>query len=79
MISASHNPFQDNGIKFFDHEGYKLPDATEEEIENLLRHIDSEEIPRPTGEGIGVIAPRADLADLYKEYIIAQCRETCRE
>lgn len=71
VISASHNPFQDNGIKFFDHEGYKLPDATEEEIENLLRHIDSEEIPRPTGEGIGVIAPRADLADLYKEYIIS--------
>lgn len=71
VISASHNPFQDNGIKFFDHEGYKLPDATEEEIENLLKRIDAEDIPRPTGAGIGVIASRTDLADKYKEYIIS--------
>ena len=36
MISASHNPFQDNGIKFFGPDGFKLTDAVEEEIEALL-------------------------------------------
>jgi phosphoglucosamine mutase len=36
MISASHNPYQDNGIKFFGHDGYKLPDALEDEIEALI-------------------------------------------
>ncbi len=36
VISASHNPYQDNGIKIFSHDGYKLPDAQEDEIENLL-------------------------------------------
>ena len=36
VISASHNPFPDNGIKFFDSHGFKLPDATEEKIEELL-------------------------------------------
>ena len=36
MISASHNPYQDNGIKFFAHDGFKLPDALEEEIERLI-------------------------------------------
>ena len=36
MISASHNPYQDNGIKFFSSDGYKLPDAVEDRIENLI-------------------------------------------
>jgi phosphoglucosamine mutase len=36
VISASHNPFQDNGIKIFSNDGYKLPDETEDEIENLI-------------------------------------------
>ena len=36
VISASHNPFQDNGIKFFGHDGYKLDDALEAEIEALV-------------------------------------------
>lgn len=71
VISASHNPFPDNGIKFFDHRGYKLPDATEEEIENLLRHSDGPEIPRPTGAGIGVIRPVPELAGEYREYVLS--------
>jgi phosphoglucosamine mutase len=41
MISASHNPYQDNGIKFFSSDGYKLPDAVEDQIEAL---IDSREL-----------------------------------
>ncbi len=52
MISASHNPFHDNGIKIFSGEGLKLPDEMEERIENL---IGSEELEQnlPTGEAIG--------------------------
>jgi len=52
MISASHNPFQDNGIKFFSRDGFKLPDSMELEIEDL---IDSGKIDavRPTAEDVG--------------------------
>lgn len=55
MISASHNKYQDNGIKFFGHDGYKLPDAIESQIEQLLRSgelaralADSDEIGQAT-------------------------------
>ena len=52
MISASHNPLEFNGIKFFNAEGYKLRDELEEEIENLIvSRPDS--IPLPIGEEIG--------------------------
>ena len=67
VISASHNPFPDNGIKFFDRNGYKLPDRTEEEIENILRH--DEDIVRPTGDGIGVIEDHPELAEKYRNYV----------
>ncbi len=52
VISASHNPFQDNGIKFFSRAGFKLPDDVEAEIEELVvsGRIDGE---RPTATGIG--------------------------
>ncbi len=44
VISASHNPYQDNGIKIFGPDGFKLPDAEEEEIERLM---DSHELDTP--------------------------------
>ncbi len=52
MISASHNPYQDNGIKFFSNDGFKLPDATELEIEELVssNRIDS---LRPVADAVG--------------------------
>ena len=52
MISASHNPAEDNGIKFFGADGFKLVDDQEAEIEALL---DAEEdtLPRPSAEGLG--------------------------
>ncbi|MEW6327692.1 MAG: phosphoglucosamine mutase [Thermodesulfobacteriota bacterium] len=52
IISASHNPFQDNGIKFFAGNGFKLPDATEQKIEDLIfsQEIDS---LRPTADEVG--------------------------
>ena len=69
VISASHNPFPDNGIKFFDRNGHKLPDQAEEEIENILRH--DEELARPTGEKVGFIRHRNELAWKYKNYILS--------
>ncbi len=51
MISASHNPVQDNGIKFFGADGFKLSDDQEAEIEQLLDADDT--LPRPIGADIG--------------------------
>ncbi|MHB8356384.1 MAG: phosphoglucosamine mutase, partial [Vulcanimicrobiaceae bacterium] len=59
MISASHNPIADNGIKFFGADGFKLSDAIEDEIESLL---DAAELPRPTGTGVGVARQALNLA-----------------
>lgn len=53
MISASHNPVEDNGIKFFGSDGFKLTDAQEAEIEVLLDGEDT--LPRPTGKSLGVV------------------------
>ncbi len=50
MISASHNPFEDNGIKFFDRRGYKLPDDVEERIEEIMDSRQAEENPVTAGE-----------------------------
>lgn len=52
MISASHNPVKDNGIKFFNSDGYKLPDSLENEIENIIIG-GLENLPRPIGENLG--------------------------
>ncbi len=62
MISASHNPVEDNGIKFFGADGFKLSDAVEDEIEARL---DDPKLPRPTHERIGRAAVRSDLVDTY--------------
>lgn len=52
VISASHNPVEYNGIKFFNRDGYKLPDEVEDKIEDLIiRNFDM--IPSPTGEDLG--------------------------
>jgi len=67
MISASHNPFEDNGIKFFDHKGYKLSDELEEEFEVL---IDSEDtLPRPTGEHVGRLEVGTHYTKQFSEYL----------
>ncbi len=52
MISASHNKVHDNGIKFFNNQGYKLSDSIEKEIEDLIAH-DFDDIPRKVGLEIG--------------------------
>jgi phosphoglucosamine mutase len=68
VISASHNPFEDNGIKFFSHDGLKLPDDVEQEIENLI-FSGAIEHERPTAREIGK-AFRVDDADgRYIEFV----------
>jgi len=52
VISASHNPVEDNGIKFFGPSGYKLPDEIEAEIEELVMG-DMQNLPRPSGKDVG--------------------------
>lgn len=52
MISASHNPVQDNGIKFFGADGFKLSDDQEQEIEALI-DADEDTLPRPSSDGLG--------------------------
>ena len=61
VVSASHNPYPDNGIKFFSGGGRKLPLETEREIEAGTRA----EVPRPTGDGIGAVETLDDAAGLY--------------
>jgi phosphoglucosamine mutase len=68
MISASHNPIEDNGIKIFSSQGFKLPDDEEDRIEELL--IASEDLlPRPIGGEIGRVRDIADAEALYGEHI----------
>lgn len=64
MISASHNPVEFNGIKFFDGNGYKLPDAMEDEIEALIRN-NMPGIKFPIGPGVGKIKYRTDAREEY--------------
>lgn len=67
MISASHNPMEFNGIKFFNGEGYKLSDALEDEIENLINN-NMDDVVFPIGPGIGKIEYRFDIRDEYIEF-----------
>ncbi|MBF1040395.1 MAG: phosphoglucosamine mutase, partial [Lachnospiraceae bacterium] len=64
VISASHNPMEFNGIKFFDGSGYKLPDALEDEIEALIKS-NMAGISMPIGTGIGKIKYRTDAREEY--------------
>ncbi len=67
VISASHNPFADNGIKFFGGDGYKLDDALEAEIEANLAHVDSWE--RPSGADVGRLTHASHLGGLYAGHL----------
>ncbi|MDS9472051.1 phosphoglucosamine mutase [Sporosarcina pasteurii] len=68
MISASHNPVEDNGIKFFGADGYKLTEEQEEEMENLLNEaVDT--LPRPTGSNVGSITEYFEGGHKYIQYL----------
>jgi len=67
MISASHNPYQDNGIKIFGADGYKIPDALEAEIARLVYSEELDHV-RPTGDGIGTAKRIDDAVGRYIEF-----------
>lgn len=67
VISASHNPAEFNGIKFFDQNGYKLPDAVEDEIQELIQS-DFEAVEWASGKNVGCIQYRFDAVHDYVRY-----------
>lgn len=69
MISASHNPLEDNGIKVFGSDGYKISDDQEEQIEKL---IPSDNYPRPIGGGLGKVHHRPEAGQLYVDELRKQ-------
>ncbi|MBX7159022.1 MAG: phosphoglucosamine mutase [Acidimicrobiia bacterium] len=77
IVSASHNPAADNGVKFFARGGTKLTAADEEEIERLLEAEegrnpeDAGGLPRPIGGDVGRITMRPELAERYAEILLA--------
>jgi len=68
VISASHNPAEYNGIKFFDRDGFKLPDELEDQIEEFL--VSERDWVRPTGEGVGTARTIEDAAGRYTEHAV---------
>ena len=68
VISASHNPYPDNGIKFFNTFGFKLPEEQEDEIEALY-YSGTDYIERPAGPGIGRISSTPNDLTHYLEYL----------
>lgn len=72
MISASHNPFEYNGIKFFDKYGFKLPDAKEDQLEEyMLKDEQCGLHSRPTGEAIGTISDWHNLQEEYMNFVLS--------
>ncbi|MDL2310451.1 phosphoglucosamine mutase [Peptostreptococcaceae bacterium OttesenSCG-928-C18] len=68
VISASHNPAEFNGIKYFGPNGFKLPDEVEDEIEELMDNYKSIEL-RPTGVEIGIVERKEDAKDIYIKFL----------
>ncbi|NLZ93068.1 MAG: phosphoglucosamine mutase [Firmicutes bacterium] len=70
MISASHNPYPDNGIKFFSANGFKLPDEVEEEIEQLFFQGE-DALPRPEAGALGCVLQYSTAAERYLQHILS--------
>jgi phosphoglucosamine mutase len=68
MISASHNPVADNGIKFFGPDGFKLSDDQELEIETLIDQ-EEDQLPRPVGEALGQVMDYFEGGQKYLQYL----------
>jgi phosphoglucosamine mutase len=71
MLSASHNPMPDNGIKIFAKGGHKLPDEVEDAIEQAIAHNAAREWTRPIGAGVGRIRDLADGTEQYLQHLLA--------
>ena len=74
VISASHNPYRDNGIKIFSREGLKISDEWEADLEKTLA-----DRPDKTGKTKPRVAPREDLAEDYQEFLKGQLKHTARK
>lgn len=75
MISASHNPFEFNGIKLFNEEGFKLPDEIEEKIEDII--LDKEHTPDLSfGGDIGKVSYNKNATDMYINILSQQLKVT---
>ncbi|MBF0776926.1 phosphoglucosamine mutase [Streptococcus azizii] len=70
MISASHNPAQDNGIKFFAGDGFKLDDELEAEIEALL-DAKEDTLPRPSAQGLGDVVDYPEGLRKYQQFLVS--------
>ena len=68
MISASHNPFQDNGIKFFNSDGFKLNDSIEQEIEDYIDN-NYDKIPYVEGKDLGYRQVKEEAIEDYVEFL----------
>ena len=68
MITASHNPIEYNGIKYFGGDGFKLSDELEYEIEQIL-DAESDELPRPAADGLGVVDDYKEGALKYTSFL----------
>lgn len=68
VVSASHNPYEDNGIKIFDSQGFKLNTDTEQVIENRVLHPDADFVPA-TGDQIGIVHSMPDGRDRYAQFL----------
>lgn len=68
VISASHNPVEYNGIKFFNRDGYKLPDEVEDRIEAIIKN-GLREVPKPTGENLGIRDIRKEGINEYIDFL----------
>ncbi|CAK8053688.1 phosphoglucosamine mutase [Eupransor demetentiae] len=68
QITASHNPAQDNGIKFFGNDGFKLSDELEYEIEQLL-DAKEDNLPRPSAEGLGKVSAYPEGVQKYLAFL----------
>ncbi len=79
VISASHNPPEYNGIKLFDAQGYKLPDAVEDQIEAFISEGGLEaargEEGMPSGPDLGFVVPLKDAADIYVGHAVSSVRD----
>lgn len=69
VISASHNPYEFNGIKFFNSTGFKLSDEIEDQIEAYITGTRADDLPRPTGDALGTVFPYPQGIDAYMAHL----------
>ncbi len=76
MISASHNPYEYNGIKFFNKDGFKLDDQIQDEIEDII--LNNKELPLATGKNIGTKSDYKKGEELYIDYLVSTTKSNLK-